>query len=67
MPCKGLKMGSFHFFVHAKWWGSFLEKRNFDLFLTHFWSQSSPFSWRFVTLEGPKWLVVGSKWAHFTY
>ena len=46
--------------------GSFLEKHIFDPCLTHFWSQNNPFSWHFVTLEGPKWLAVGSKWAHFT-
>ena len=46
--------------------GSFLEKHIFDPFLTHFWSQNSPFSRHFVTLVGPKWLVMGSKRAHFT-
>ena len=35
-------------------------------FLTEFWSQNSPFSRHFVTLEGPKWLAMGSKRAHFT-
>ena len=46
--------------------GSFLEKHTFDPFLTHFLSQNNPFSRHFVTLEGPKWLAVGSKRAHFT-
>ena len=46
--------------------GSFLEKHIFDLFLTHFWAQNNPFSRHFVTLEGPKWLTMGSKWAQFT-
>ena len=46
--------------------GSFLAKDLFDPLLTHFWSQNNPFSRNFVTLEGPKWLVVGSKRAHFT-
>ena len=47
--------------------GSFLEKHIFDPFLTHFWSQNSPFSRLFVPLEGPKWLAMGSKWtAHST-
>ena len=46
--------------------GSFLEKHIVDPFLTHFWSQNDPFSRHFVTLEGPKWLAMGSKWAHFT-
>ena len=46
--------------------GSFLEKHIFDPFLTHFWSQNNPFSRHLVILEGPKWLAMGSKWAHFT-
>ena len=43
-----------------------LEKHIFAPFLSDFWSQNSPFSRHFVTLEGPKWLAMGSKWAHFT-
>ena len=43
-----------------------LEKHIFDPFLTDFWSQNSPFSRHFVTLEWPKWLAMGSKGAHFT-
>ena len=43
-----------------------LEKHLFDPFLTNLWSQNSPFSRHFVTLEGPKWLAMGSKRAHFT-
>ena len=46
--------------------GSFLEKHILDPCLTHFWSQNDPFSRHFVTLEWPKWLAMGSKWAHFT-
>ena len=64
MACNGLKKGSFYLFRHPKW--SFLEKHIFDPFLTHFWSQNNPFSRHFVTLEGPKWLAMGSKRAHFT-
>ena len=45
---------------------SFLGKHIFDPFLTHFSSQNNPFSRHFVTLEGPKWLAMGSKWDHFT-
>ena len=37
-----------------------------NTFLTHFWSQNNPFLRHVVTLEGPKWLAMGSKWAHFT-
>ena len=54
--------------VHAYWWvriGSIkgsLEKQISD----PFWSQNSRFSVHFVTLEWPKWLAMGSKWAHFT-
>ena len=44
-----------------------LEKHIFDPFLIDFWSQNSPFSRHFVTLEWPKWLAMGAKWAHFTY
>ena len=43
MPQNGLKMGSFHPFVHPKWSRMSLEKCVFDPFLTHFWSQNSPF------------------------
>ena len=46
--------------------GSFLEYHIFDPFLTQFLSLNSPFSRHFVTLEWPKWLAMGSKWAHFT-
>ena len=46
--------------------GAFLGKHIFDPFLTHFWSQNIPFSRHFVTRECPKWLQMGSKWAHFT-
>ena len=44
----------------------YVEKHIFDPFLTDFWSQNSPFPRHFVTLEGPKWLAMGSKWDHFT-
>ena len=46
--------------------GTYLEEHIFDPFLTHFLSQNSSFSRHFVTLEGPKWLAMGSKWADFT-
>ena len=44
--------------------GSFLEKHIFDPFLVP--KQPTHFSRHFVPLEGPKWLVKGSKGAHFT-
>ena len=46
--------------------GAFLEKHICDPFLTDVWMQNNPFSSQFLTLEGPKWLAMGSKWAHFT-
>ena len=45
---------------------SLLEKRVFHPSLTHFWFQNGPFSRLFGTLEGPKWLKMGSKWALLT-
>ena len=62
-PCNGLKKGSFHLFVHPKWSRIIFWKQTF---WTHFWSQNIRFSRHFVTLQGPKWLPMGSKWAHFT-
>ena len=46
-PQNGLKMGSFHLLVHPEWSRMILEKCVFDPFLTHFWSQNSPFSRHF--------------------
>ena len=63
MACNGLKKGSFHLFVHPKWSQDDFWK---NTFLTHFWSQNNPFSTHFVTLGWPKWLAIGSQWAHFT-
>ena len=63
----GLKMGSFHLCLcNPNSPKVSLEKYIVDLFLIDFWSQNSPFSRYFVTLEWPKWLATGSKWAHFT-
>ena len=42
--------------------GSFLEKRVFDPFLTHCWSQNGPFSRHFGIFHGPKRATTGSKW-----
>ena len=49
MACNGLKMGSFHLFRHPKWSRIIFEKIHFwkNPFLTHFWSQSTPFSRHF--------------------
>ena len=41
--------------------GSFLKKRVFDPFLTHFWSQNGPFSRHFGIFHGPKRATTGSK------
>ena len=42
---------------------SLLEKRVFDPFLTHFWSQNGPFSRHFGFFHGPKHITTGSKWS----
>ena len=41
--------------------GSLLEKRVFDPFLTHFWSQNGPFLRHFGIFHGPKCATTGSK------
>ena len=41
--------------------GSLLEKRVFDPFLTHFWSQNGPFPRHFGIFLGPKRATMGSK------
>ena len=46
--------------------GSLLEKRVFDPFWTHFWSQNGPFSRHFGIFHGPKRVTTGSKWAKNT-
>ena len=45
---------------------SLLEKRVFDPFLTHFWSQNGPFSRHFGIFHGPKRATTGSKRAKNT-
>ena len=45
---------------------SLLEKRVFDPFLTHFWSQNGPFSRHFGIFHGPKRVTTGSKRAKNT-
>ena len=65
MPQKGLKMGSFHPFVHPKWsrmrFGKWPATWWFDPFSTHFWSQNSPFSRHFGIFGGTKWATTSSK------
>ena len=46
--------------------GSLLEKRVFDPFLTHFWSQNSPNSRHFGIMHGAKRATTGSKRAKTT-
>ena len=41
--------------------GSLLEKRVFDQFLTHCWSQNGPFSRHLGIFHGPKRATTGSK------
>ena len=43
-----------------------MEKRVFDPFLTHFWSQNGPLSRHFGIFHGPKRAPTGSKWAKTT-
>ena len=45
---------------------SIFEKRFFDPFLTHFWSQNNPFSRHFPFFPGPKHVTTGSKRAKNT-
>ena len=60
-------MGSFHLFVHSQIVQKYLWKNTFWMhFSLFFGPKNNPFSRHFVTLEGPKWLVMGSRWAHFT-
>ena len=66
MACNGLKKGPFHLFRHPTRSRINFRKTHFKSFLTIFSSQNNPFSRHFVTLEGPKWLAMGSKRAHFT-
>ena len=61
MPQNGLKMGSFHPFVHPKWSRMSFGNCVFDPFLTHFWSQNNPFSRHFGIFGGPKWATTSSK------
>ena len=46
--------------------GSLLEKRVFDPFLPHLWSQNGPFSKHFGIFHGPKHVTMGSKRARNT-
>ena len=46
--------------------GSLLEKRVFDPFFAHFWSQNGPFSRHFGIFHEPKPVATGSKWAKTT-
>ena len=43
-----------------------MDKRVFDPFLTHFWSQNGPFSRHFGIFRGPKRGTTGSKWVQTT-
>ena len=46
--------------------GSLLDKRVFDPFLTHFWSQNGLFSRHFGIFHEPNSVATGSKWAKTT-
>ena len=43
MACTGLKMGSFHFFVHAKWSRTIFGNTCLTHFLTHFCPKTTQF------------------------
>ena len=43
-----------------------MQKRVFDPFWTHFWSQNGPFSWHFGIFHGPERVTTGSKQAKNT-
>ena len=66
MACNGLKGARFTCLGTPNGLGSILEKPIFDPFLTHFLSQSSPFSRHFGILGGPKWATTSSKRAENT-
>ena len=66
MACHGLKKGSFHCLCTPSYPKVSLANHMFEPFLTDFWSQNNPFARHFVNLDGPKWLAMGSKRAHFT-
>ena len=63
MACNGLKKGSFHLFRHTKWSQIMFGKTHFRPIFDPLFVPNQP---NFKTLEGPKWLAMGSKWAHFT-
>ena len=62
----GSKRGHFTCLGTPNGLGSFLEKHIFDLFMTHFLSQNSPFSRHFGILGGPKRATTSSKHAKNT-
>ena len=66
MDFGGLKKGSFHFFVHPKWSRITFGKTHFSPIFDPFFIAKQPIFKAFCDLEGPKWLAMGSKWAHFT-
>ena len=55
MAYNGLKMGTFHLFGTPNAPGSFLEKRIFDPFLTHFLVPKNPICQAFRDFQGLKW------------
>ena len=67
MACNGLKEGSLHLLVHPKWSRIIFGKVDFwpifDLFLV---AKQSVFK-ASCDFLGPKWLAMGSKWAHSTF
>ena len=66
MACNGLKKASFHLFVHPKRSRIIFRKTHFYSIFDEFLVVKQPILKAFGTFEGPKWLAMGSKRAHFT-
>ena len=65
MACNGRKRGSFHLFMHPKWYRIIFGKTHFGSIFDSFLVKNS-LSRHFGVLEWPKWPAMGSNWAHFT-
>ena len=63
MPQNGLKMGSFHPFVHPNWSRMRFGKMRFRPIFDPFLPQNNPFSRHFGIFGGPKWATTTPKTA----
>ena len=66
MACNGLRRASSHLFVHPKETKSIFGKTHFLFFFDLFLVPKQPIFKAFGDFGVPKWLVMGSKRAHFT-